>query len=115
MDQVSLPAGARLFGTEKQTTLLLAIGVMGETYIAELTRLTGLSQAAISKYIDQMEQDGILATRTLGRTREIRLNNRFSAYEELKSLLETLATRRQDLVNAASQIRKRPRKRGKPL
>lgn len=115
MDQISLPAGSRLLGTENQTTLLLAIGLMDETYIAELTFLTGLSQAAISRFVDQMEQDGVLATRNLGRTRQIRLNNRFSAYRELKALLDVLVARRSDLLESAAQIRKRPRKRGKPL
>ena len=115
MSDLTTPLGSKLFGTEKQTTVLLTLSLLESSYIRELSKVTSIAPSTLSVYLADLEENGILASRLRGKTREIRINPRFSAYKELKGLLEKMALQRPDIRESISKLRRRARKRGKPL
>ena len=107
--------GLALFGTRKQTVLLLLLAMLEESYPRELARLTGTSMPAVTNLIDKLENQGVLATRLIGKERRVALNRRYFAYGALRELLIKLAEADPAVQKLAASIRRRPRRKGKPL
>lgn len=105
----------RLFGTSKQTDMLLLIGLLEETYASELARLLNVHLGTVQNYVQAMELCGILATRAIGKERRISINPRFYARKELQALISKLVEVRPDIMKSAASLRRRPRRMGKPL
>jgi DNA-binding MarR family transcriptional regulator len=103
------------FGTRNQTQLLILLYLLSESFPRELARLLNVSLSAVQNTLDGLEKDGIIATRKLGVERRVQLNPAFFAVKELKALLERLAQAEPELQEAAASVRKRPRRRNKPL
>ncbi len=61
------------------------------------------------------EQAGIVAGVLERKTRRVRLDSRFRAFEELKALLAKLALGDSALLSTLSELRRRPRRAGKDL
>ena len=72
--------------------------------------LNGIQQA-----LRGLEADGLVAARMAGRTRLYSLNSRYFALAELQGFLKRLAAAEIDLAARAADLRKRPRRAGKPL
>lgn len=108
-------SGFGLFGTGTRTTVLLAISLLEETHVQELARVLSIGKTTVRNTIDTLEQSGIVAGVLEGRTRRIRLDSRFVAYSELKSLLEKMTFANPALLSAVSELRRRPRRIGKQL
>ena len=111
----SLTRRFRLFGTRKQTSILILIGMLEESYSSEIARLAGVKISTVQNYVQAMELSGVLVTRPIGKERRISLNPRFFAINELKSLLEKLSIAEPELNERVSRVRRRPRRMGKPL
>src|SRR5688500_1829269 len=107
--------GLALFGTRKQTELLLLLALLEESYPRELARLTGTSMPAVTNLIDKHEAQGVLATRLIGKERRVALNRRYFAYGALRELLIQLAEADPSISKLAASLRLRPRRKGKPL
>lgn len=105
----------RLFGTRKQTEMLILVGLLEETYASELAKLLGVGLMSVQNYVKGMELSGVLATRVIGKERRIALNPRFFARKELKALLARLSDAEPELQKAAASLRRRPRRTGKPI
>lgn len=105
----------RLFGTPKQTDMLLLIGLLEETYATELARLVKVNLGTVQNYVQAMERSGVIATRNIGKERRISINPQFYARKELQALILRLVEARPDISKAAASLRRRPRRMGKPL
>jgi hypothetical protein len=62
-----------------------------------------------------LERDGLVAGRLAGRTRLFRLSPRYFAREELQRYLLRLTEPEASLRSRVAQLRRRPRRAGKPV
>ncbi|MCL4465473.1 MAG: winged helix-turn-helix domain-containing protein [Chloroflexi bacterium] len=105
-----------LLGSESKESVLVYLAARNEGYGAEIARFYGADLYAIQKQLDKLEAAGVLASRSVGRTRLYTFNPRYPFLEELKALLYRALSfyppsqRERLLMN-----RRRPRRRGKPV
>ena len=105
---------SKLFGSRRRTQVLILLALLGESYPSELVRLLGAKLRVVLYIVDDLEEEGVLASQRLGRTRRVTLDPRYYAAAELRALLLKLAEGEPGLQKAASSRRSRPRRRGKP-
>jgi len=105
----------KLFGSPRRTQVLVLLALLGESYPGELVRLLDAKKAAIQYIVDDLEREGVLVSRPLGRTRRLTLNPRYFAFGELEALLRKLGEADPGLQAIAARKRSRPRRKGKPL
>lgn len=103
------------FGSPTRTRALTALALLGDSYPRELARLLRLPLSAVQKGLASLELDGLVAARTMGRTRLYRLDPRYFAGRELRALVLRLADADRGLSKSVGQMRRRPRRTGKPL
>jgi DNA-binding transcriptional ArsR family regulator len=103
------------FGGKARTQVLLALRLLDESYPRELARILEVSLNGVQVALRGLERDGLLASRTAGRTRLYRLNPRYFARDALDAYLLRLAEPEQALQDRVRQLRRRPRRAGKPL
>jgi DNA-binding transcriptional ArsR family regulator len=103
------------FGGQTRTRVLLALRLMGESYPRELARLLDAPLSGVQKALAALERDGLVAGRTMGRTRLVQLNPRYFAREALGAFLLRLTEPEVELRERVSAVRRRPRRAGKPL
>ena len=103
------------FGSRARTRILLALQLLTETYARELARVLDANLSSVQRGLRSLERDGLIAGRTLGRTRVFRLNPRGFARRELERYLERLLEPDVELRIRATRLRRRPRRTGKPL
>ena len=108
-----LQHGSELFGNRNRTAVLIAIRLLEETYPRELAVLLDVRVYSVQTIIAQLEEDGVVATRHLGRTRRVSLNPRYFARDELATLLWKLGEHDLELQKALAERRRRPRRTGK--
>lgn len=104
-----------LFGTALRTRLLMLLVLLEESYATELARLAGVRLSAVQKHLEDFEDDGIVASRVIGRERRVAFNPRFFAKNELAALLVKLAEQDEDVLAAVRTLRRRPRRKGKEI
>lgn len=103
------------FGSQTRTRLLLALGLLGQSYARELARLLGASLSAVQKGLASLERDGLIAGRLVGRTRLFQLDPRYFAAAQLEDLITRLTAADPDIKTRAAELRRRPRRGGKRL
>ena len=106
---------SRPFGSRTRTQVLLALRLMRESYARELARLLGLSLSGVQKALGSLERDGLVAGRSVGRTRLFRVDPRAFARRELERYLDRLLEAESVLRARGATLRRRPRRTGKPL
>lgn len=105
-----------LLGNKAAERVLLYLANYGQGYPREIAATYGSSVSVILKQLARLENGGILASRTLGRTRLYELNPRWYFHRELKALLEkALEALPKDEIQKYYRARRRPRRPGKPL
>lgn len=109
-----LGARPRLFGNENRTAVLLAIRLLQQTWPSELAKVLSLRLFTVQQILTSFEQEGVIASRVMGRTRVVTLNPRYFAAKELDALTWKLAMQNTELQQALAQVRRRPRAAGKP-
>lgn len=107
--------GPSVFGTRARTKVLIALALLDQTYPRELARVTDLSLMTVQRIVGKLEQEGVLSSRRVGVQREVRLNPRAYAVNELRAYLLRLAEADPDVARAVEQLRRRPRRAGKEL
>lgn len=105
----------QVFGSALRTNILVLTRLLENTYTSELAKLLNISQPATYKAVRRLEDQDILAIRTVGVQRVISLNPRFFGASELAALLSKLAQLSPEYQKRAAQLRRRPRKTGKRL
>jgi DNA-binding transcriptional ArsR family regulator len=103
------------FGGQGRTRVLLALRLLGDSYPRELARLLGLPLSSVQKALASLELDGLVAGRTVGRTRLYQLNPRYFAADALFAYLSRLSEPEEALRARLAAVRRRPRRSGKPL
>ena len=103
------------FGSGTRTRVLLALSLLGETYARELARTLDAPLSGVQKALQSLELDGLVAGRSVGRTRVFQLDPRYFARDALKLYLQRLAEPETALRNQVATLRRRPRRTGKPL
>ncbi len=103
------------FGSATRTNCLLALELLTESYPRELSRLVDARLFGVQEALRGLERDGLVAARRLGRTRLYRIDPRYFAGAELKGYLRRLLEVEPALRRKAQELRRRPRRAGKPL
>jgi DNA-binding PadR family transcriptional regulator len=105
-----------LLGSTNAERVLLFILVRDEGYGAEIARFFETDLYGIQKQLEKLEAGGVLASRTSGRTRLYRFSPRYPFGSELRALLKkALSFYPQEEQDRLRLVRRRPRRRGKPL
>ena len=91
------------------------LALLEESYPSEIARLLEAPMYSVQTILDNLEAEGVIVTRRLGRTRRVELNPRYPGARELKVFLDKLARLDPDVRAAAARKRARPRRAGKAL
>ncbi len=105
----------RLFGTGKQTKVLVLLGMLESSHPLELARLSGASRTSVIALLDRLEEDAIIVSAQEGRNRRVFINPRYVARGELVALLKRIGAMSPEIQNAVGSMRRRPRRKGKKL
>jgi DNA-binding transcriptional ArsR family regulator len=103
------------FGGRARTRVLVALRLLGSSFPRELSRLLGTPVSAVSRALAGLERDALVSGRLVGRTRVYTLNPAYFAKRQLEAYLTRLADAHAELRERTSQLRRRPRRSGKPL
>lgn len=102
------------FGSATRTRTLVALRLLEESYARELARVLKTPLSSVQQAIASLERDGLVAVRALGRTRVARIDPRYFARAELLEYLRRLSEPDKTLREAVGNLRRRPRRTGKP-
>ena len=102
------------FGGLTRTRVLIALGLLAQSYPRELARLLDVSLNAVQVALRGLERDGLVAARSVGRTRLYALDPRYFAFEDLQRYVRRLGEAEADLRSRTEVLRRRPRRTGKP-
>jgi hypothetical protein len=105
----------KLFGSPSRTKVLTLVALLEDTYPRELARLSDAPLASVQRMVNDLEREGVVATRIVGANRQVSLNPRFYGANELRSLLLKYAKRDPGLESKVAKLRRRPRRAGKAL
>lgn len=108
-------ANSSPFGSATRTRSLLALELLGESYAREMSRLLPSPLSGIQQALRSLERDGLVAARNVGRTRLYRLDPRYFAIQDLRRYLQRLSEPETALRERIEELRRRPRRSGKPL
>jgi hypothetical protein len=105
-----------LLGSKNAERVLIYIFAREEGYAREIASFYETDLKSIQMQLDKFEKSGLLASRTVGRTRPYVFNPRYPFLNEVKALLEKALSfypesEREELV----MNRRRPRASGKTL
>jgi hypothetical protein len=105
-----------LLGSKNAERVLIYIFAREEGYAREIASFYQTDLKSIQMQLDKFEKSGVLASRTVGRTRPYVFNPRYPFLKELKALLEKALSfyppkEQEELI----MNRRRPRARGKAL
>lgn len=105
-----------LLGSKNAERVLIYIFAREEGYAREIASFYNTDLKSIQRQLDKFEKSGVLASRTVGRTRPYVFNPRYPFVKELGALLDKTLTfypesEREELV----MNRRRPRARGKAI
>ena len=103
------------FGSTTRTRVLVALRLLGSSFPRELARLLGASPSVILKALASLERDGLVAGRSLGRSRLYTVDRRYFAKDDLERYLSRLAEADIALREEVARLRRRPRWARKPL
>jgi DNA-binding GntR family transcriptional regulator len=103
------------FGSDTRTRALVALRLLGSSFQRELARLLDCSPSVVQKALAGLERDGLIAGRLIGRTRSYTLNPRYFGRKELEAFLSRIAEADTELRQRTAELRRRPRRAGKPL
>lgn len=105
-----------ILGSLSCERVLVFISARKEGYAREIARFYETDLAPIQKQLDKLEMAGVLASRCAGRTRLYSFNPRYAFLKELTALLEKVTFfLPQDERERLVMVRRRPRRKGKPL
>ncbi|MDH4337382.1 MAG: winged helix-turn-helix domain-containing protein [Candidatus Krumholzibacteria bacterium] len=105
-----------ILGSASSEKVLMFLISRDQGYAREIARFFDTDVAPIQRQLEKLERGGVLVSRLAGRTRLFSFNPRYPMIDELRSLLEkTLQFYPDDVREKLTMVRRRPRRRGKPL
>ncbi len=105
---------SKLFGSVQRTEILLGLALLDESYASELARVLDIPLMTVQRVLDDLEREGVVVKRTVGRNRMASLNPRMYGGAELREFLTKYA-RRTDIEKRLATLRRRPRRTGKEV
>jgi sugar-specific transcriptional regulator TrmB len=102
------------FGSRSRTQVLIGLRLLTESHARELARLLGTPLNSVQQALKSLERDGLVAARSVGRTRSFRINPGHFAKAELEAYLLRLTEPQSELLARVAALRRRPRRTGKP-
>lgn len=108
-------SGSELFGSKNATQILMVIEAFQTTHASEISLCTGISKRVVGHHLDKFELNGVVSRQTVGQNRIVSINSRFIAKEELSRLLKKLAQHNPGFLESISELRRRPRRKGKEI
>lgn len=113
---MDVPMIESLLGSKNAERVLIYILAREEGYAREIANFYKTDLKSIQMQLDKFEKGGVLASRTVGRTRPYVFNPRYPFLKELKALLQKVlsfySSKEQEEL---TMNRRRPRARGKSL
>jgi len=105
-----------LLGSITRERVLLFLYARDEGYPREISRFFKTDLDPVQKQLEKLEAGGILYSRSAGRTRLYAMNPRYPFLKEVNALLDKVLSfypveEREKLI----MVRRRPRRKGKPL
>lgn len=101
---------------ESQEKILIYLLIRGTGYGKNIAEFYNVPTNPIQKQLVRLEEDGVIISQLVGKTRLYELNPRYPFMEALKALLKTaLVAYPSKLVNSLTVQRTRPRVAGKPI
>ena len=104
-----------LFGSRTRERVLKLLGILERSYPRELAALLDEDLSVVQRTVDDLERDGILASRLFGRTRLFELNRTYQHYARVRDLLAHMGQTDPETVAAAQRTRQRPRRARKEI
>jgi predicted transcriptional regulator len=105
-----------LFGSANRERILVYLLARKEGYAREIARFFATGLDPVQKQLDRLEFGGVLFSRKAGQTRLFGLNPRYPFMSELTALLrKTLDFYPPAERRRLEKVRRRPRRKGKPL
>ncbi|MBE3133721.1 MAG: winged helix-turn-helix transcriptional regulator [Acidobacteria bacterium] len=103
------------FGGQARTRVLVALRLLESSFPRELSRILAIPVSAVSRALARLERDALVVGRLVGRSRVYTLNPGYFGKRELEGYLSRLADADAELRARTAQLRRRPRRTGKPL
>ena len=105
-----------LFGSVNRERVLIFISARGEGYAREIADFYDTDLSPIQNQLDRLEAGNIFISKKQGKTRVYQYNPRFPFLKQLRAFIDKVIEflpekERERLV----MVRKRPRRKGKPL
>jgi len=105
-----------ILGSTNAERVLIFILARGEGYAREIARFYETDLDPIQKQLERLELGAVLASRKVGRTRLYFFQPNYLFLNELKGLLnKALSNYPEEEQERLLMVRKRPRRKGKPL
>ena len=105
----------KLFGSPLRTRILMLIAALSESYPAELARQLRAPLFSVQRIVDDLEREGVVASRRVGNERRVTLNQGYLGAPALRALLTQRADASLEIQSILGSVRRRPRRRGKPI
>lgn len=108
----------KLFGNAVIEKILFFLLVNEKTYASELKRVLGLPLYSLQVALSRLEEGGVIVATLVGKTRQYQFNPRYPFIDELKLFLrKAYSTMPSEMKEKYYErdVRKRPRRKGKPL
>ena len=107
---------AAIFGNATAEKVLLYIANYAEGHTRAISTAFGLSSSQVYQQLIRLEKEGVLVTKSVGRTKVFSFNPRLGVRKSLLALLEDiLLMMPSDEKKKYFRERRRPRKTGKEL
>jgi len=105
-----------LLGSLSKERVLLYLHARKDGNANQMARYFETDLSPIQKQLERLEEGGVLASRMVGRTRLYSFNPSYSFQSELQKLLgRALSFYPREEMEKLLDIRRRPRRKGKPL
>jgi len=105
-----------IVGSKNAERVLLYIFAREQGYTREIARFWNADADSIHKQLVRLERDGVLFSKSLGKTVVYSFNPRYAFLKELKALLnKALSFYPKDEQDSLLIVRRRPRRKDKPL
>lgn len=104
-----------LFGSKNRERILIFLQARGEGYAREIARFFETDYFPVYDQLGKLENNGVIVSRSIGRTIVFQFNPRYALLPELSALLEkAISFYPEDVQELLLRNRRRPRRRGKP-
>lgn len=105
-----------IVGSKSSEQVFIFLFARNEGYATEIARFFDADLYAIQKQLERLENNDVIISKKIGRTRVYQFNPRYPFLVELKALFErVLSFYPEEVREALVMNRRRPRKKDKPL